>query len=180
MVGKAKGPATREYAVRALQELVVDGVQRLHPNLSRPASQRQLLSTTTSPTTPQSSTSRVRTGSVNPPPASQSGTTGAGSDEGFIPTLLGFRGRSGDFSGEDERFRWVFDADVSGVFVSVNREEGMERGGLLGDSGDDPFEAVLFDTMGLFALTPHVDTREATLQTLYTILQVSLELKSQH
>ncbi|CAN0580207.1 unnamed protein product, partial [Ectocarpus sp. 12 AP-2014] len=25
--------------------------------------------------------------------------------------------------------------------------------------------------MGLFALTPHVDTREATLQSLYTILQ---------
>lgn len=177
MVAKARGPATREYAVRALQELVVDGVQRLHPNLSRPASQRQLVSATTSPATPQSSASRVRTDSVNPPPASQSGTTGAASDEGFIPTLLGFRGRSGDFSGEEERFRWVFDADVSGVFVSAKREDIMERSGLLGDNSDDPFEAVLFDTMGLFALTPHVDTREATLQTLYTILQVNLLLQ---
>lgn len=170
-MAKAREPATREYAVRALQELVVDGVQRLHPNMSRPTSQRQLLSTTTSATTPRSSASRVRAGSVNPSPASKSVTTGAGSDEGFIPTLLGFRGRSGDVSGEDERFRWVFDADVSGVFVSVKR---VERGGLMGDSSDGQFEAVLFDTMGLFALTPHVDTREATLQTLYTILQVKL------
>ena len=38
--------------------------------------------------------------------------------------------------------------------------------------GGRAFEGVLFETMGLFALTPHVDTREATLQTLYTILQV--------
>lgn len=90
------------------------------------------------------------------------------------------RARSEGGDAEDEPFRWVFDAYyTSGVFVAVGRAarrvEGEEEGGenemaAAGVGGE--FEGVLFETMGLFALTPHVDTREATLQTLYTILQV--------
>lgn len=83
-----------------------------------------------------------------------------------MSTLVGFRGRFAD-GGEDEPFRWVFDADVSGAFVPRGRgaSKGMAAGG-------ERFEGVLFKTMGLFALTPHVDTREATLQMLYNILEV--------
>ena len=175
VVAKAREPGTREYAVRALRELIVDGVQRLHPETS-PSSRRQLQSSTTA-TTPRSAT-HARASSATPS-ISRGGATSAVLDEGFIPNLLGFRGRSGEIGGEDEHcFRWVFDSDVSGVFVAERTEIQAHRTGLVASEGDSnsnrgQFEGVLFETMGLFALTPHLDTREAMLQTLYTILQVN-------
>lgn len=91
------------------------------------------------------------------------------------------RARSEGGDAEEEPFRWVFNAYTSGVFVAAGRASrpvGREGGAgrreddMAAAGGGRAFEGVLFETMGLFALTPHVDTREATLQTLYTILQV--------
>lgn len=84
------------------------------------------------------------------------------------------RARSEGGEAEEEPFRWVFDAYVTGVFVAAERaaRRAELEGGQLTVGSGGAFEGVLFETMGLFALTPHIDTREATLQTLYTILQV--------
>lgn len=90
---------------------------------------------------------------------------------GFISSLTRERSEEGAGQHEDggeDGFRWVFEGDLSGVFVA------RERGG--GVTARDEFEGVLFETMRLFALTPHVDTREATLQTLYTVLEVLCSL----
>lgn len=91
------------------------------------------------------------------------------------------RARSEGGDAEEEPFRWVFNAYTSGVFVAAGSaarpvegkgEAGRRNNEVAAAGGGGAFEGVLFETMGLFALTPHVDTREATLQTLYTILQV--------
>lgn len=78
--------------------------------------------------------------------------------------------------GDDGPFRWVFDCDgVGDVFSAGGGGKGAPRGmSTRLDGGGNAFEGVLFKTMGLFALTPHVDTREATLQTLFSILQVTV------
>lgn len=107
------------------------------------------------------------------PPTSSSG--GGGQEEGFLPTFLGLRARleGAVGGGDDAPFRWVFDCEsVGGVFSAGRGGEGTRRMTTRLDGGGEAFEGVLFKTMGLFALTPHVDTREATLQTLFSILQV--------
>lgn len=105
--------------------------------------------------------------------ASGGGGGGGASEEGFIPSLMALRGRL-EGGGEDHPFRWIFGADVSQVFVSESRQGRCGLEGMANVTpGGDSFEGVLFKTMGLFAMTPHVDTREATLQTLYSVLQVS-------
>lgn len=194
MVAKAREATTREYAVQALRELVVDGVERLHP-LPTNAAQGAASASLPSPPPPlppppppalasrSSSTSSTNAAVSSGPsmravpaaaPTSRSGATSTGSEEGFIATLVGLRGRSeGVGQGEERPFRWSFDGDVSGVFVPGVRPA---RDGIMDSAGGGEFEAVLFETMGLFALTPHVDTREVTLQTLYTILQVTVTL----
>lgn len=108
-------------------------------------------------------------------PTSNSGGIGGGGgqEEGFLPNFLGLRARlEGAMGGEDEQFRWIFDCDVGAVFLVVGGGAAAAAARRTTAGGGDGFEGVLFKTMGLFALTPHVDTREATLQTLYSILQV--------
>lgn len=97
---------------------------------------------------------------------------GSGIGEGLGSMLLLNRARSEEGRGQetDEDFRWIFDANVTRAFVAGKRPVGARELG--SKAGDEAFEAVLFETMRLFAMTPHVDTREATLQMLYTILQV--------
>lgn len=86
---------------------------------------------------------------------------------GFIASLSRERSEDEPRDGEEEvGFRWVFEGDVSAVFVAG------ERGAGASVVAREGFEGTLFSTMGFFALTPHVDTREATLQMLYTVLQV--------
>lgn len=86
-----------------------------------------------------------------------------------MPSLNRGRSEEGEDEEGEQGLRWMFDGDVSGVFVAAGRGTTGTSGGMASRGG---FEGVLFETMGLFALTPHVDTREAMLQTLYTILQV--------
>ncbi|CAM9312609.1 unnamed protein product, partial [Laminaria digitata] len=187
VVAKAREPATREYAVRALRELIVDGVQRLHPlppsppltasHSSSDGARSSSLSRAPAPSAPPAPS--VPSPSPPPPPAPHSrrsggistasgggggGGGGAGEDS-FIPSFMRARSEGGD--AEEEPFRWVFEAYMSGVFVAAGRAARR----MAAEGGGGAFEGVLFETMGLFALTPHVDTREATLQTLYTILQ---------
>lgn len=159
-MAKAREPGTREYAVRALSELIVDSVQRLHP---LPLSaKRRSTGEGASPSGPSLP--------AVPDPASAKGP--GGGNARLDPILMLPRAKSEESQGPDveDYFRWVFDSDVSGVFVTVGRAASAT------ELGADPrhlaFEGVLFETMRLFALTPHIDTREATLQTLYTILQV--------
>ncbi|CAM9634277.1 unnamed protein product, partial [Ectocarpus sp. 13 AM-2016] len=209
VVAKAREPAKREYAVRALRELIVDGVQRLHPlpAASSPAppdsgddntAPPEAISTGTGPTptanAPSPPPGNSPSSAANAPTTTTSGggggggggTTAApptprgwngppsGQEEGFLPNFLGLRARLEGFGEEDAPFRWVFDCDVGGVFLAVGGR--AARRTTVG--GGEAFEGVLFRTMGLFALTPHVDTREATLQSLYTILQARPEPQS--
>lgn len=220
VVAKAREPAKREYAVRAMRELIVDGVKRLHPHpLSVENDDKDhdggngSSSTTTSrgradvssapPPPPTSSIGggngalRSTATTMSPASASASASTGGGAvtrtssrgsaaptsnsggigggggqEEGFLPNFLGLRARlEGAMGGEDEQFRWIFDCDVGAVFLVVGGGAAAAARRTTAGGGDG-FEGVLFKTMGLFALTPHVDTREATLQTLYSILQV--------
>lgn len=229
VVAKAREPAKRAYAVRAMRELIVDGVKRLHPlppaendakdhdggNSGTAASGRGGGSVSSAPPPPPPSSTGggggdaaagngatrstattisaasasasasagggtvARTnsrGSVGAPTSSSGGSGGGGvaqQEEGFLPNFLGLRARlEGAMGGEDEQFRWIFDCDVGAVFFVVGGGGAAARGTAAG--GGNEFEGVLFKTMGLFALTPHVDTREATLQTLYSILQVTV------
>ncbi|CAM9468256.1 unnamed protein product, partial [Ectocarpus sp. 8 AP-2014] len=211
VVAKAREPAKREYAVRALRELIVDGVQRLHPlpAASSPAppdssndntASPEAIGTGTGPTppanapspppgnSPSSAADATTTttsggggggggggGTTAAPPTPRGGNgPPSGQEEGFLPNFLGLRARLEGFGEEEAPFRWVFDCDVGGVFLAVGGR--AARRTTVG--GGEAFEGVLFRTMGLFALTPHVDTREATLQSLYTILQARREPQS--
>lgn len=204
VVAKAREPAKREYAVRALRELIVDGVQRLHPlpAASSPAppdssndntASPEAISTGTGPSLPANASSAPPGncpgsaadapttttsggdgggGTTAAPPTARGGNgSPSGQEEGFLPNFLGLRARLEGFGEEEAPFRWVFDCDVGGVFLAVGGR--AARRTTVG--GGEAFEGVLFRTMGLFALTPHVDTREATLQSLYTILQARRE-----
>lgn len=188
VVAKARERSTREYAVRALSDLIVESVERLHPLRPSHGTKRSSsgAGSLAAPAASRRNASSLRGGAVaGAPPAAApvplaspslgkrpSGGGSLSGGEGFGPMLLLPRSRSEESRGQEseEAFRWVFEGDLSGVFVAGERAAGASELGTR--AGDEVFEGVVFETMRLFALTPHIDTREATLQTLYTILQV--------
>ncbi|CAM9691580.1 unnamed protein product, partial [Discosporangium mesarthrocarpum] len=142
VVAKGRGQSMRNFAVEALKDLVMDALLQKSSDYSPGLA------------------STLGDGDTDPGGGAGPIAGGQEEEEGS-PT-------EDRMAGREETFVWIFKGDVSKVFRHINA---ISRAQVPEVGAEADFEAVMFDAMELLALTPHVDTREAILQALYSILQ---------